>query len=143
LAAVLRSGVQLMESKTGGATEHERALFQINHVRVIEPSGAKSLLTADGARLFPPIHLIDGTGAVEVRMREKTALELSDLNTKEDFMTEAADGALNFAVLCSVRILVKKTKFKTNLKKQFRPLSLRHTRSNGIRSMRQMPPCKS
>ena len=43
-------------------------------------------------------------------MREKTALELSDLNTKEDFMTEAADGALNFAVLCSVRILVKKNK---------------------------------
>ena len=110
LAAVLRSGVQLMESKTGGATEHERALFQINHVRVIEPSGAKSLLTADGARLFPPIHLIDGTGAVEVRMREKTALELSDLNAKEDFMAEAADGALNFAVLCSVRILVKQNK---------------------------------
>ena len=108
LAAVLRSGVELMESKIGGATEHERTLFQINHVRVIEPSGANSLLTGQPPRLFPPIRLIDGTGAVEVRMCEKVALELSELGTKEEFIAEAADGGLNFAILCSVRILVEK-----------------------------------
>ena len=114
LAAVLRSGVELMESKIGGATEHQHALFQVNHVRVIEPSGANSLLTGKGARLFPPIRLIDGSGAVEVRMREKVALELSELGTKEEFIAEAADGVLNFAILCSVRILVKKKALLSN-----------------------------
>ena len=41
-------------------------------------------------------------------MCEKVALELSELGTKEEFIAEAADGGLNFAILCNVRILVEK-----------------------------------
>ena len=43
-------------------------------------------------------------GQVEVRMREKVFLGLSELGTKEECIAEAAEGALNFGIPCSVRI---------------------------------------
>ena len=69
LTATLRSGVALMEAQT--------TLFQINHARIIEPNVRDNLLTNNGERLFPLVRLVDRTGALELRMREKVALELS------------------------------------------------------------------
>ena len=42
-------------------------------------------------------------------MREKVALAFSGQDTKEDFVHAAASGGLHYAILCSVRVLVKKT----------------------------------
>ena len=42
-------------------------------------------------------------------MREKVALELSGQISKEGFIMEAESAGLNFPILCSVRVLVKKT----------------------------------
>ena len=41
-------------------------------------------------------------------MREKVALELSGLADKDEFIVETKTGALNFSMLHSARILVKK-----------------------------------
>ena len=79
LAATLRSGVELMQTQASGgdAAEKTPALFQINHARIIEPSSRDNLLTTNQERLVPLARIIDRTGALELRMREKVALELS------------------------------------------------------------------
>ena len=109
LRAAVKSGTELLDNDKSGASEHvEGILFQINHVRVLEPAANEQLLTNDEARLFVPIAMIDRSGTIEVRMREKAALELSSLSTKNDFIEEARQGGLNFPILCSVRVHVKK-----------------------------------
>ena len=45
-------------------------------------------------------------------MREKVALELAELS-KEEFAKEAEKGGINFPVLCSVRVLVRKAQATT------------------------------
>ena len=82
-------------------------MFQLDHVRILEPRAGGSLFTKDGSRLFPRIEIIDYTAQVELRMREKVVLELADL-TKEEFVREARCGGINFPLLSSVRVLVKK-----------------------------------
>ena len=109
LSAAVRSGAELLESDKSGASEHvEGILFQINHVRVIEPVATDELLTNDKERLFVPVAMIDRSGTVEVRMREKAALELSSLSSKHEFIEESEQGGLNFPILCSVRVHLKK-----------------------------------
>jgi len=109
LRAALRSGVELLESDESGASEDiEGILFQINHVRLLEPAPNDNLLTNDEARLFVPVAMIDRSGTIEVRMREKAALELTSLTTKEEFIQEAQKGGLNFPILCSVRVHMRK-----------------------------------
>ena len=109
LSAAVRSGAELLESDKSGASEHvEGILFQINHVRVIEPVANDELLTNDKERLFVPVAMVDRSGTVEVRMREKAALELSSLSSKHEFIEESEQGGLNFPILCSVRVHLKK-----------------------------------
>ena len=81
----------------------EPLLLQINHVRILEPSADQTLLTNDGSRIFPLLKIMDHSGQVELRMREKTVLNLSGFN-KEEFLAEAAAGGINFPILCSVRV---------------------------------------
>lgn len=82
-------------------------LFQLNHVRVIEPAAGEQVLTADGTRLFVPVTLEDIYGQVQLRMREKAALELSQVNDRNSFCEEIRKGGLNFPILASVRVLVR------------------------------------
>ena len=109
----LRSGAALMDSSTKGASEHDLSasqhghLFQINHCRIIEPPKGNDYCTKDG-RLFPLIKVVDATGAVELRMREKTALALQSTNTTQDFVDLANNQALNFPLLCSIRVNLRK-----------------------------------
>ena len=107
LSATLRSGVALMQAQS--TSEDKPTLFQINHARIIEPSGRDNLLTNNGERLFPLVRVVDRTGALELRMREKVALEMSGTVSKEGFTEEAECGALNFHILSSVRVVVKKS----------------------------------
>ena len=111
LAATIRSGVELMQTQASGGDDADKtpALFQLNHARIIEPSSRDNLLTTKQERIFPVARIVDRTGALELRMREKVALELSSQLSKADFIHEAESGGLNYAILCSVRVLVKKT----------------------------------
>ena len=54
--------------------------------------------TDNRERLLPSVQVIDTTGAVELKMREKAALELSGRTSKQDFAELASKGALNFQV---------------------------------------------
>ena len=110
LAATLLSGVSLMS----GSEDSNQTLWQINHVRVSEPSNSENLLTNNQERLFPLVLVSDRTGSVELRMREKAALELSGLGTKDDFINEAKTGGLNFPILCSLRVNVKRSNAEEN-----------------------------
>ena len=85
-------------------------LFQLNHVRVQEPSSGETPLTKDGSRLFPKAVCVDHTAQVTLRMREKVALGLSEMD-KEEFVREARCGGINFPLLCSVRVLVSRKCF--------------------------------
>ena len=105
LAATLRSGMPLMARSEDG----DQTLWQMNHVRVSEPNNSENLLTNNQERLFPKVTVSDRTGSVELRMRDKAALELSGLGTKDDFINEAKIGALNFPILCSLRVNVKRS----------------------------------
>ena len=89
---------------TMGAT-----LFQINHARVLEPKANENVCTNAGDRLFPTVRVIDHSGTLTVKMREKAALELSGQSSKEEFVDLVSKGALNFPILCSLRIAVRKS----------------------------------
>ena len=86
----------------------DTTVFQINHARVLEPKANENVCTNKGERLFPTVRVIDHSGALTVRMREKAALELSGQSSKEEFMDLVSKGALNFPILCSLRIAVRK-----------------------------------
>ena len=86
---------------------HDATLFQLNHVRIKEPQPGESPLTKDGSRLFPKVEAIDHTAQLELRMREKVALLLSEMD-QDEFVREVERGGVNFPVLCSIRVLVRK-----------------------------------
>ena len=50
----------------------------------------------------------DHSGQVELRMREKAALEFSGMDMREMFCEEVRAVGLNFPILASVRVLVRK-----------------------------------
>ena len=85
MAVVLRSGAGLLDSEMNGAAYDERGhggtLFQINHVRIVEPSASDNLQVDDS--LCVRFRLVDRTGVVELRMREKVALEVSGVADKD------------------------------------------------------------
>ena len=105
----LRAGASLMDAATTGAPEHSEGvkLFQVNHARICEPRLGENYCTADN-RLFPQVRVIDHTGALELRLREKVALEIANCNSKEDFLALAQTSAFNFPILCSFRVCVTK-----------------------------------
>ena len=58
-------------------------MFQINHARIIEPKAGEDYYTNDKKRLFPAVRVMDHTGALDIRVRETTALELAGVGAKE------------------------------------------------------------
>ena len=87
----------------------EPIVFQLNHARIIEPKARENHCTKDN-RLFPAVHVVDSTGMLELRMREKTALSLAGASDKDEFTTLASDGALNFPILTSLRVVLQSPK---------------------------------
>ena len=93
-----------------GATEHAGgknfAVFQLNHVRIVEPTNGDNVFTNQQDRLFPQVRVIDYTGSLELRMREKAALSISGQDSKDEFADLASKAALNFPSLCTIRVAV-------------------------------------
>ena len=56
----------------------EPIVFQINHARSIEPKAHENYFTKDD-RLFPAVRVVDPTGMLELRMREKRRSALREL----------------------------------------------------------------
>ena len=85
----------------------EEMLFQVNHVRIMEPGCGESIKTNDGARLFIPVRIIDFSGVVSLRMRQQAALEVSGTDSVEDFATACSEACLRFPLLSSIRVFVR------------------------------------
>ena len=80
----------ILSGSSAGAAEHAPDLFQINHARILEPKPGEYVLTKHGERLWPNMRVIDSTGTIDIRMREKVALLLSGAPDAARFSTLAA-----------------------------------------------------
>ena len=107
---LLQLARQIDQPEPAGAAEHASTLFQINHVRVLEPKGGDSVFAKETDRLWPNVRVVDSTGTIEIRMREKAALELSGASDAATFAAFATQGALNFPLFCSIRVTMKTSK---------------------------------
>ena len=96
--------LQGIMNQTDSVTE---TLFQLNNVRISEPGCGENIKTNDGQRLFVPIRLLDFTGALNIRMREQAALELSGIESVGDFEVACREACLHFPLLSSVRVLLR------------------------------------
>ena len=97
-----------MTSNTHGDGASEHGLFQINHARIVEPKGNEDVFALGGERLFPSVQVIDTSGALVLKMGEKAALELSGQTSAKTFAELASKGALNFPILCSLRVRLRR-----------------------------------
>jgi hypothetical protein len=87
--------------------ETEEQLFQLPIVTSELSSNISSrddLLTKDGSRLFFPVEIRDHSGTLEVRMSEKVALILTQLETQDKFIEAWENSELKF-MRGAVRIL--------------------------------------
>ena len=86
-------------------------VFQINHCHVGIPSAGQDILTKDGERIWVQnVRLMDATGSLIVSMREKAALELSGLASRDDFVHAHASDNISFPVLASIRVHLTRRK---------------------------------
>ena len=108
LAYVIQAGGSLMTSNSNGGGASEHGVFQINHARIVEPKGNEDVFASGGERLFPSVQVIDPSGALVLKMREKAALELSGQTSAKIFAELASKGALNFPILCSLRVRLRR-----------------------------------
>jgi hypothetical protein len=101
----MQAGPALMSADVPDGSA-EPTVFQINHARIIEPKAGENLLTNEGNRLFPTVRVVDPTGTVELKMREKAVLTISGARDKDEFTDLASMGSLNFPILTSMRVAV-------------------------------------
>ena len=94
LAYTVQAGGSLT---TPHAQETRETVFQINHARILEPKGNENVFTNNGERLFPLVQVIDTSGALVLKMREKAALEVSGQTSKEAFAELASKGGIELS----------------------------------------------
>jgi hypothetical protein len=93
----------LSDLKTDTASD-KPALWQVNWAEAAWPTG-DSLLTKDGSRLYFQTSIRDISGSTDtVWMNEKSALALSQLESKDDFVAAHNEGKQLFPVLAAVKI---------------------------------------
>ena len=86
-------------------------VFQINHCHVSIPGAGHTILTKDNERIWlPQVRLTDATGSLTVAMREKAALALSGLTSRDEFVNAHATEKFSLPVLASVRVHVARRK---------------------------------
>jgi len=108
IAALLRPATGDLASSSA---EGDDEVFQINHCHVAVPSPGACILTNKGDRIWlQNIRIMDATGSFTVAVREKAALALSGLDSKEAFEAAHATDNISFPVLASVRVHVTKQK---------------------------------
>ena len=121
LAYAIQAGGSLTTSDTHGGDASDHGLFQINHARIVEPKGNEDVFASGGERLFPSVQVIDTSGAVVLKMREKAALELSGHTSAKTFAELASKGSLNFPILCSLRVRLHRVLQSTTATSQDAP----------------------
>lgn len=121
LAYAIQAGGSLMTSDRHDGDASEHSLFQINHARIVEPKGNEDVFESKGERLFPSVQVIDTSGALVLKMREKAALELSGQTSATTFAELASKGALNFPILCSLRVRLRRVPPSTTANSQDAP----------------------
>ena len=96
---------------TGETLEGADEVFQINHCHIATPGPGEQLLTKDNERIWlQNIRIMDATGSFTVSVREKAALALSGLDTKEAFAQAHATDNISFPVLASARVHLARQK---------------------------------
>ena len=83
-----------------------QTVFQINFAQFAMPQPGSTILTNDKSRVFLATTLYDASGAVSVVVREKAALKLASVDSKEKFEGLHAEGHLSFPLLASARVLL-------------------------------------
>ena len=134
LAYVIQAGGSLMTSNSNGGGASEHGVFQINHARIVEPKGNEDVFASGGERLFPSVQVIDTSGALVLKMREKAALELSGQTSAKIFAELASKGALNFPILCSLRVRLRRVLQSTTATSQDAPGDTQSTFPEGTES---------
>ena len=107
--------VALIDAYGGdNATIAHDKVFQLNFVEVEPPAGGTPVLTLAGDRIWiRAVTVNDFTGSIQLGMREKAALQLagldpSDPDSKQRFATMANEGDVQFPMLASVLVHLKK-----------------------------------
>ena len=95
------------------AIEDDTSFWQINRCKVFPPDKAAQISTNDGSRLWMQVKVEDETGHLTIWMREKAALDLAAVDTKEIFEAARADDSLEFPKKASIKIIRKPTGFET------------------------------
>ena len=86
-------------------------VFQINQCHVGIPGAGQVILTKLGEQIWlQNVRLMDATGSLIVSVREKAALALSGLASRDDFVNAHANDHISFPVLASVRVHLTRRK---------------------------------
>ena len=97
------------------ALDEEETLWQMNWLRVYEPTAGQAVLTSDGKRLWFPVTFRDSTQLHTLYITEKAALRLSGHDDTANFMVAHAAGKLWFPLVCSFKILRKRADVKPGI----------------------------
>ena len=123
-----------------GAREHAVPLYQINYCRIQEPTTEANLFTNDESRLWPSVRIIDSTGSVvDLKMRQKTALSLAGVSEADEFVALVRKGALNFPILCSIRVTMRKSTKSDDAGGEYIDMVLVEAEAQDIRLPKAMP----
>ena len=94
------------------ALDAEETVWQMNWLRIYEPSRGETMVTNDGKRLWFPVTVRGQTHHLTLYMTEKAALRLSGHENAESFMAAHEAGTLWFPLVSSLKILRKRTNVK-------------------------------
>ena len=83
----------------------EETFWQLNWVRVEEPSSGSNIRTGDGKRLWFPVTVRDCTGKLTLYIQESAALKLSGFSDADQFETAFHAGKVWFPQMASVKII--------------------------------------
>ena len=98
------------------AVEVDASFWQINWCRVYVPENMQEACNADGTRLWFQVRVEDETGHITLFIREKAALSLAALGSKEEFENAIATETLSFPMKASVKIIRKSPGLQTPIK---------------------------
>ena len=103
----------LLTNTNIAALEVDASFWQINWCRPYLPVELTQVCTADGTRLWFQMKLDDETGSITLFIREKAALALAAVDSKEAFEHAIATETLRFPVKASVKIIRKSPGIQT------------------------------
>ena len=83
----------------------EETFWQLNWVRVEEPSSGSNIRTGDGKRLWFPVTVRDCTGKLTLYIQESAVLKLSGFPDADQFETAFHAGKVWFPQMASVKII--------------------------------------